>query len=134
MATPFVIGPGISGNWYNPAQNGHGFQFEVLKSAPNVVTVFWFTFDNAGNQVWISGAGTIDGNRLVVQALRQMNGRFPPYFDSTALNQLSWGTLTFTFTDCTHARADWTSVDPAFSATGTMQLEQLTQVAGTSCP
>lgn len=133
-AAAFTIGPGISGNWYDPAQNGHGFQFEVLKSAPDVVTVFWFTFDAAGNQVWLSGAGRIEGNRLVVQTLRQTNGRFPPHFDSTTLTPLNWGTLTFTFADCTHARVDWTSVDPAFSASGTMQLEQLTQIAGTSCP
>lgn len=49
------------------------------------------------------------------------------------MNRLDWGTLSLTFDDCSYARLDWTSVDPNFTAAGSLRLEQATQV-GTSCP
>ena len=129
--TQFTLSPGISGNWYDPAQDGHGFQFEVLDG--NIVTVFWFTFDNAGHQVWISGAGTASGGSVVVQAARITNGRFPPNFNPNTVSKPTWGTLTFLFADCNHAVVNWNSVDAAFTPTGTMSLTRLTKISGLNC-
>ena len=134
LATTFAIGPGISGNWYNAAQDGHGFQLELLKAAPTIVTAFWFVFDNAGNQVWINGVGTIDGNKVVMQAGRVLNGRFPPNFNPATVTKPSWGTLTFTFTDCDTGHVDWTTTDAAFTPSGSLDLTRLTAIAGTTCP
>ncbi|MEO8673241.1 MAG: FG-GAP-like repeat-containing protein [Tahibacter sp.] len=128
----FTIHSGISGNWYDPAQNGHGIQFEVL--SPTLMTAFWFTFDNAGNEVWIVGAGAIDGDHVTLQANRSAGGRFPPNFNPAAISNLPWGTLRFSFNSCTSGRLDWTSTDPAFTAAGTMPLTRLTQVMDTKCP
>ncbi|MEO8672826.1 MAG: hypothetical protein ABI411_16020 [Tahibacter sp.] len=128
----FVITPALAGNWYDPAQDGHGFQFEVLPN--NVATAFWFTFDNAGNQVWINAAGAIDGNRIVMNGGRVLNGRFPPNFDPSILERRSWGTLTFLFTDCNHGTVTWTSTDPAFTPSGSMTLTRLTSLSGLACP
>jgi plastocyanin len=133
-APGFTLGPALSGNWYNPAQNGHGFQFEVLKDPAGFATVFWFVFDNNGNQAWISGAGQIDGNKLVVSAARRLGAKFPPNFNTDEAVGTPWGTLSFTFSDCTHGHVDWTSTDASFTATGGMDIERLTQVAGTTCP
>lgn len=127
-----VLGPGFSGNWFNPNQDGHGFQFEAITDT--VFTVFWFVFDNNGNQAWISGVGERDGNKIVMNAARVTGGRFPPNFDPTGVQKPVWGTLTFTFTDCTHGAVDWTSTDPAFSPTGHLDLVRLTQIQGTTCP
>ncbi|UXI66521.1 cupredoxin domain-containing protein [Tahibacter amnicola] len=128
----FTIPPGISGNWYDPNQNGHGFQFEMV--TPTVMTAFWFTFDNNGAPAWISAAGTIEGNRVVMQANRLGGGRFPPNFNPANVTTLPWGTLTFTFTSCTSGRVDWTSTDPAFTPSGNMTLTRLTQINGLACP
>ncbi|WP_386069573.1 hypothetical protein ACFJIW_04970 [Tahibacter sp. UC22_41] len=130
----FVIGPGISGNWFDPTQSGHGLQIDVIKAPTATATIFWFTFDNAGNPAWLLGVGSYSGNRLEARAVRTLNGRFPPNFVASQVNQLDWGTLTVTFDDCTHGRLDWAAADPNFTATGSMRLEQATQVAGTSCP
>jgi len=130
----FVIGPALSGNWYNAAQNGHGFQFEVLKDPAGFVTAFWFVFDNAGNQVWIAGAGQINGNKIVMDVARRLGGKFPPNFNPAEAVGTPWGTLTFTFTDCTHGHVDWTTTDAAFTPTGSLDIERLTQIAGTTCP
>ena len=130
----FTIGPALSGNWYNAAQNGHGFQFEVLKDPAGFVTAFWFVFDNAGNQVWIAGAGQINGNKITMDVARRLGGKFPPNFNPADAVGTPWGTLTFTFTDCTHGHVDWTTTDPAFTPTGGRDIERLTQIAGTTCP
>ncbi|UXI70278.1 hypothetical protein [Tahibacter amnicola] len=128
----FTIRPGITGNWYDPAQNGHGFQLEILPNG--VATAFWFTFDNAGNAVWINGAGNIQGDRVVMNAGRVLNGRFPPNFNPATIERRPWGTLTFTFTDCNNGRVDWNSTDSAFTPAGMMQLQRLTAIDGVGCP
>lgn len=128
----FHIGPSITGNWYDPSQNGHGVQLEVI--GETLVTAIWFTFDANGAPVWIVGSGTIDGDRIVMQAGRSSGGRFPPNFDPAAVVAQPWGTLTFTFGGCASGRMDWTSTDPAFTASGTLPLVRLTQVQGMDCP
>ncbi|MDC8014477.1 plastocyanin/azurin family copper-binding protein [Tahibacter soli] len=129
---PFTITPAITGNWYDPAQNGHGFQFEMI--TPTLVTAFWFTFDNAGNPAWLVGTGTIDGGTIVMQVNRSSGGRFPPNFNPASIVNNPWGTWTFTITGCNAGKVDWTTTDPAFTATGTMTLTRLTQIQGMSCP
>ncbi|HJT98738.1 MAG TPA: plastocyanin/azurin family copper-binding protein [Rhodanobacteraceae bacterium] len=128
----FRIGPSITGNWYDPAQNGHGVQLEMI--GETLVTAIWFTFDGAGNPAWIVASGTVDGDRIVMQAGRSSGGRFPPNFDPAAIVARPWGTLTFTFTGCASGRLDWTSTDAAFTASGTLPLVRLTQIHGASCP
>jgi hypothetical protein len=130
----FVIVPGISGSWYEPDQSGHGFMIEVLSSPAGSLLATWFTFDSAGNAAWIEGVGQIEGNRVSIPAIVVRGGRFPPRFDASAIEHSPWGTLTFVFSDCSHATLDWTSSDPSFTALGTMHLEPLTRVAGTRCP
>lgn len=129
---PFSIGNGVSGNWFNPAQSGHGFQLEKVNDT--TVTAFWFTFDANGNQVWILGVGQIVNNRIEMQAVKSRGGRFPPNFDPTQITNPPWGTLTFTFTSCNAGSVAWTSTDPAFTASGTLALERVTSVAGANCP
>lgn len=134
VGTPpaFAIRPGITGNWNNRAQDGQGFQFEVLPGG--IVTAIWFVFDNAGNQAWIGGAGTIDGNRVTMNAGRVLAGRFPPNFNPATVERRSWGTLVFTFTDCDNGKVDWTSTDAAFTPAGTLTIQRLTSIDGLSCP
>lgn len=129
---PFSIGSAVSGNWFNPAQSGHGFQLEKVNDT--TVTAFWFTFDANGNQVWILGVGQIVDNRIEMQAVKSRGGRFPPNFDPTQITNPPWGTLTFTFTSCNAGSVAWTSTDPAFTASGTLALERVTSVVGTTCP
>lgn len=127
-----VLGPGFSGNWFNPSQDGHGFQLEAVTDT--IFTAFWFVFDNNGNQAWISGVGERNGNQIVMSAARVTGGHFPPNFDPNAVQKPSWGTLTFTFSDCTHGAVDWTSTDTAFTPAGHLDLMRVTQIFGTTCP
>lgn len=133
--TPPAIGPGFTGTWYNPDQSGHGFQIEILGTAPPQALVSWYVFAPEGGQAWITGTGPISGNRIVVQG-EQITGAgalFPPRFDAARVEPQPWGTLTLTFSDCDHGRVAWHSVLPNYGD-GEMPIIRLTLPAGLSCP
>lgn len=130
-AVSFIVRPGISGNWSNPTQDGQGFQFEVLPGG--VMTAFWFVFDNAGNQAWIAGAGTISGDTVTINAARVVAGRFPPNYNPATVERRPWGTLVFKFADCSNATVTWTSTDESFTPTGLMAISRVTTLDGLSC-
>jgi hypothetical protein len=58
-------------------------------------------------------------------------GRWIPNFDPNSIVLNPWGTLTFTFTDCSHGRVDFKSM--AGYGAGSMNLTRLTQPAGLTC-
>ncbi|MCP4044914.1 MAG: hypothetical protein GY732_02855, partial [Gammaproteobacteria bacterium] len=47
----------MSGSWYDPAHNGEGFLLEVLEDEQAIV--YWFTYDENGNQRWFIGLGEV---------------------------------------------------------------------------
>jgi len=128
---PFLIGPGVTGAWYDPAQSGHGLFVEVLSDSRFHAT--WFAFNPAGTtQSWFTGVGTYSGNTATIGSVEQPSGgRWIPNFDPGRIVRNSWGTLTFTFTDCNHGRVDFNSVS-GYGAGG-MDLRRLTQPMGLSC-
>jgi len=112
-----------SGNWSNPAQLGHGFEFEVFKDNPPTLSVDWFAYDPTGKPVWLVGFGPISGNTASMH-LKRFDGagaKFPPLFDGTMLTAHDWGTATFTFTDAGHASVTWNSTEAGYGA-GTQPL------------
>lgn len=133
VSTVFSIGAGITGNWFNPAQDGHGFSIEVL--AGNRMLADWYVYAPNGGPVWIFATGTINGNSAVLQGFQKMGngGRFPPSFDPSQLQSLPWGTLVFTFTDCNNGQVSWQPVVAGYTG-GSMPITRLTMPAGLSCP
>lgn len=123
------IGAGFTGSWYDTAQSGHGIFIEVL---PNDLMLFaWFTFRPEGGQAWVIGAGPIQGDRAVIDAVLPEGGFFIPNFDPEDVTNVPWGRVTISFSDCNNGRIDY-QTDGAFG-TGSMRLQRLTMVAGTSC-
>ena len=115
-----------SGNWFNPAQSGHGFEFEVLPTSPAFLAVDWFAFSPSGAPVWLQGIGQINGNSAQVQ-LQLIDGtgaQFPPNFDTTQITQHLWGTATFMFTDSAHATVSWNSTFPGYGS-GSQPLQPI---------
>jgi hypothetical protein len=141
-ATPTVgMGGFTSGNWYDPAQSGIGFQIEATSqidaaSGLPVMVAIWFTFAPDGNaQNWVFAQGPYDpaSNTVTLSAVVTSGGRFPPNFDPADVQATPWGTLTFTFTDCDNGTASWNSTVPGYGS-GTMPITRLTRIAGTECP
>lgn len=132
--SPFWIGPGVSGSWFDPARDGEGFTLQLLDDGSAVVV--WFTFAPAGSahpQAWILGQGGVVAGDTVTfpTVVTARGGRFGPAFDPAAVVLEPWGSLSFTFTDCDHATVRWQG-PPAFGA-GTRALERLTVLDELDC-
>ena len=127
-----TIGPGFTGSWFDPAQSGHGLFIQVLPD--NRFLAAWFTFNPAGTQqAWFIGTGSYSGNTATANSVVQpTGGRWIPNFDPSRVVNSAWGSLTFTFTDCNHAKVDFNST--AGYGTGSMNLTRLTEPAGLACP
>jgi hypothetical protein len=129
-----MIDRGFTGAWYDPTQSGHGILLEVLPE--NRFLAYWFAFTPDGDQqAWFGGVGTIIGNQAIVYADRGSGGRWIPSFDPATFALESWGTLTFTFSDCNHGRVYFYGTGNSSPwNSGSMDLTRLTQPAGLSCP
>lgn len=126
-AGAFEIEAGISGSWYDPAQDGHGFLVEVL--AGGRLAAYWFTYDGQGNQAWLAGVGTIQGNTATVPVILTRGGVFGPAFEPGAVDRQGWGSLTFTFDSCDTGSVAY---NVGFGA-GTLALRRLTRPEGLVC-
>lgn len=121
-----------SGSWFNPNQNGHGFAVEILPN--NVGLIYWYVYDNAGNQLWLIGNGTYKESQLNVDLTLVSGSRFPPNFDSNDLKLTDWGTATLTFENCNNAMFSWQpdTSQTAYSS-GQMPIQRLTQLTDLQC-
>jgi hypothetical protein len=129
----FAIGPGMTGNWYSPAQSGHGFSIEILPNQQMLAQ--WYVFAPEGGQAWIVATGPISGDTAQLQAYREVGdgARFPPAFDPGKLQAQFWGTLTFRFSDCNSGQANWQPALPGYQS-GSLAITRLTMPAGLACP
>jgi plastocyanin len=127
----FAIGPGMTGAWYDPAQSGHGLLIEILSDNRFLAT--WFAFNPAGTQqAWFTGVGTYSANTATItHAVQPSGGRWIPKFDPNSIVFVTWGALTFTFTDCNHGKLDF--ISSAGYGSGSMNLTRLTLPAGLTC-
>ena len=128
---PGTIVPAFTGSWFDPAQNGHGLQVEVLPNREFLAA--WFAFNPGGTaQAWFVGVGTYEGNAATISNVFQPGGgRWIPNFDASHIVNNPWGTLKFTFTDCNHGKVEFAS--SSGYGTGSMNLTRLTQPSGLAC-
>ncbi len=122
---------GLSGSWYNPQHDGEGLIVQVL--SPNQALVYWFTYDDSGNQVWVFGLGQLQDGRISVdQAQISYGGGFGPDFDPASVQLSDWGQFELNL-ECAAGSVDYQSNLPAFGS-GRLDLIRLTTLAGFSCP
>ena len=112
------INAGLSGAWFNPETSAQGLFFEVLPTAQQVF-LGWFTYDTelpptdasatvgAAGQRWLSAQGPIENNRVVMDVVLTSNGLFNSAQETHLSEPGSYGTVTVTFTDCSHGRVDY---------------------------
>jgi len=121
---------GISGSWFDPAKNFQGFTIQYLSAQSLLLT--WFTYDTTGRQAWLQGVGSIQGTRVVFDAMNRFRGpRFGPDFDPDALQFVPAGSLTLDFFSCSAGRAVYSGGGglPA----DTLEIERLSELAGYAC-
>jgi hypothetical protein len=119
-----------SGSWFNQNQSGHGFTIEVL--ADGQVLVYWFTYDQNGNQAWFFGIGVIEDGELVISETLQTRGpTFGPDFDPDDLEAIPWGEMRFNL-DCNSGTMSYDGSAAGFGA-GSLELSRLSALDGLDC-
>jgi hypothetical protein len=109
MVAPLVIGPAHSGSWFNYDQSGHGFSVEfgeTQEGAPYAV-VYWYTYDNLGNPIFMLGQGTPVGKQLEV-TFQSPVGMIYGEFDPDSVTREDGGTAVFVFSDAENATFSYT--------------------------
>ena len=110
--TPFVMNAGLNDAWYDPDTDGQGFFITIFPEL-NVISLAWFTYDtelppddataNLGDpgHRWMTAAGTIEGNRAVMDITITSGGLFDTATEIERTDPPgSDGTITITFEDC----------------------------------
>ncbi|MEO6066283.1 MAG: hypothetical protein ABIP49_10950, partial [Lysobacterales bacterium] len=123
----YRIGNEITGLWFDPAQDGQGFEFEIVdqQGVPKIL-LFWYTYRD-GRPLWLYGLGDFSGDRTQSIALFETSGPdFPPDFDAADFTSRPWGEVSLVFTSASASILSWRSVDGA--ATGSMPLVPLTRL------
>src|SRR5204863_10176171 len=87
----------LTGLWYAPSQNGHGFALTF--SGDGRVAATWYVYQGT-RQVWLIGSGNLVNNQAVLPTVITSGASFPPAFDPNAVQLTSWGTLTLDVQDC----------------------------------
>jgi hypothetical protein len=129
--TDFEIIPGISGSWYDPGRDGEGYNFEVLDDPSGyLLYAYYYTYDDVGNQMWVTGTGPVNGDTAVVEMLVTSGAKFGDAFRKEDVMRQEWGTMTFKFSSCAAGSVDTVSSMGNFS----VDFGRLTYVAGLPCP
>ncbi|MFO1349937.1 MAG: M23 family metallopeptidase [Gammaproteobacteria bacterium] len=115
----------LSGSWYEPANPGHGLLLQVMPDSR--VGVAWFNY-RRGEQIWLTGVGSISNNRAIIPLSILSGGEFPPDFRKDQVQWSSWGTLSLEFSDANHGTVSYQSTLPEFGS-GSINLERLTHLA-----
>ncbi len=104
-----ALDPAITGLWwFGPQFNGQGLTLEVLRN--NRLLLHWFTYDSAGNQMWVRGVGALRQGAVELNLVRARGPRFPiGEFDSDDRVVESWGIAEIGFSDCRNGVLSYSS-------------------------
>lgn len=101
-----AIDPSYSGSWYNPPESGSGFNLEIFSSERALL--YWYTYDDAGEPVWLYSEGVLNGQRIDFDVYYSDGMRFSD-LDTADKDNRRWGSLTMTFADCNNATISYAS-------------------------
>ena len=128
----YNIVPCITGSWYLDARDGEGYNIEIWGDDldPQVLAYF-YTYDEAGNQMWLVGSGPANGDTAVVPVQVTSGPVYGAGYNPADVLREDWGTLTFKFTSKnagTVVRASTMGF-----GTDTVDIVRLTYVTGLTC-
>jgi hypothetical protein len=127
-----IVGPGHTAHWYVPEGSGAGWTLEVHDDESALV--YWFTYDESGNQRWLIGTGEIQRNsegewiefpELYVTS----GGKFGTAFDPDDVEMELVGQAKMWFADCLQGKFYY----DAFGQEQTLPIERLTRTMGAEC-
>jgi hypothetical protein len=109
---PLGIGPEYSGSWFNPDQSGHGFsmEFDELEDGSTQAVIYWYTYDNQGNPIFMLGNGVTTDFGLEIEFESPYGMKYGE-FDPDSVVRENGGTARFDFTDPSNATFSYTPSD-----------------------
>lgn len=127
-----AVPSGISGTWYNAAQNGHGVSIEVIDERRAIA--FWYVYDPNGQPIHLYVDGLINGRTISGTAYRASGMRFGR-FDPATLNLDIWGQVDLDVLSCHSVRMRYTGNGPAGAGygSGEITLGRLSQLRDLPC-
>lgn len=124
----FLLQAGISAAWGDPTRNGEGFLLEMLPD--NAAAMYWFTYDDDGEQDWYISLGEVRGNRIEFPSLlRVTGGKFGPGPDPSEITEVVVGSASFTFTSCDEGDMSY----QIGAQHGRMHVMKLARLMGVDC-
>jgi hypothetical protein len=107
MVSTLDIGPAHSGSFYNAQQSGHGFsiEFGYLPDGSPFGVVYWYTYDDQGNPIFMLGNGVPNGQTLEVTLFSPTGMQYGVWQNPT---ENAGGTAVFNFTDRENATFSYT--------------------------
>ena len=121
---------GVSGAWFDRSRSGEGFSnYLYEENGVQMAKITWFTYDNDGKQMWLSGTGTVNNKTISISAMKQYTGA--SLFSGTTQNK-QVGSLSMTWNDCHNATIDY-DFTMSNLGSGALSLSQLTVLDNTQC-
>jgi|GEM_PF-1666773 len=122
---------GLGGNWTVVGHNGEGFMIDVTDAGQLVA--IWFTYDEAGNQMWLIGVDNNFDSNTASMTMTEITGpSFGPDFDVADRMDRNWGTLQFSFDGCDEGTVNYNSTT-GFGA-GSYDIEKIYHGEQNNCP
>ncbi len=138
-----IITKGFTGLWLQPNHESQGFDLQIIdqNGLPQAV-VYWYTYDTAGNPMWLIGLGDLNGDSVVMDMMTVTGVTNLQSNNPESRNEIVLATATFTFDDCNkgsveiNPKPDNGSGETTNSISGTggiIDIERLTAIQGSSC-
>lgn len=134
MADLVLSEGGATGAWYNSNRSGEGIYVEIIKIGDgNGVSLAMYSFDENGNQLWLTGTVEIDpSDEVAAVEMFQYDGPvWGPDFDPGDLNTIPFGTITVKFPDCNSAL--FQIISDTGLQNGSYTMVRLTSIEGVEC-
>lgn len=127
-----IVGPGHTAHWYVPESSGAGWTLEILDD--ETALVYWFTYDESGDQRWLIGTGEIhrtsEGEWIEFPELYATSGgTFGESFDPGDVDRQLVGNTQMWFSDCDLGKFSY----EAFGHQQTLPVQRLTRTMGPDC-
>lgn len=121
-----------SGPFYDPSHNGEGWLLELMNESTAIV--YWFTYDQSGEQAWFVSVGEIAGDVINFDSVLRPNGAAfgMTAFDPNDVNREDAGNMQFTLNQCGKGEMSYDLTAGGFG-TGTLTLEKIINIHGDEC-
>ena len=135
----------MTGSWYSPASAGEGFMIHVVREHipdpingyAGISVGYFYGYDEQGQRFWLTGTHRGDMQwdvPIKFKAILATGGVFEG-FDTTAIEEIEWGSFSFTPGSCTAGTismtGEWTNQPGIYEKT--LEVVRLGDVAGDYC-